>query len=172
MVPRVTEEHHGRATPEDLFHRLEELGVAVSTVEHPAVFTVEESKALRGELPGGHTKCLLLRDSKKQLWLVVAGADERIDLKDLRSLIDSGRLSFASAEQLVDRLGVTAGAVSPFAVINDGDGSVGVVLDSRILDHSVLNFHPLDNTMTTAIAPSDLLRFLEATNHQPLIIDL
>ena len=70
-------------SPQQLFARLEQLGIAERTVEHPAVFTVEEAKALRGDLPGHHIKNLFLRNKKEEMWLVVALEDRAIDLKRL-----------------------------------------------------------------------------------------
>jgi Ala-tRNA(Pro) deacylase len=160
------------ATPADLFRRLAALDIKVTTTLHPPVATVEANKALRGELPGGHTKNLFLKDKKGGLWLVVALEDRAIDLKELRRRLASSPLSFARAGLLRDVLGVEPGAVTPFAVINDADSRVRVVLDAAMLRIDPLNFHPLVNTRTTAIAPVDLLRFFEATGHPPLLLDL
>ncbi len=160
------------ATPEDLFRRLEGLGIETRTMSHPPVFTVEEARALRGRLPGAHTKNLFLRNKKGAQWLVVCDADLTLDLKTLGRCFGAGRLSFASPRRLMALLGVIPGAVTPFAVINDAGGLVRVVLDRKILETAPLNFHPLDNSMTTAIAPADLLRFLDAERHAPEIVDL
>ncbi|MFL9825856.1 prolyl-tRNA synthetase associated domain-containing protein [Rhodoplanes sp. SY1] len=160
------------ATPDDLFACLDRLGVAHRTVSHPPLFTVEESQALRGTIPGGHTKNLFLKDKRGTLYLVVALEDAVIDLKGLHRRLSSGessagRLSFGSAELMQEVLGVTPGSVTPFAVINDTALRVTVVLDEPMLAHDPLNYHPLVNTMTTAIAPADLLRFLRHTGHEP-----
>jgi Ala-tRNA(Pro) deacylase len=156
------------ATPEDLFAFLDRLGIAHTTVSHQALFTVEQSQALRGQIPGGHTKNLFLRDKKGAFYLVVAQEDAAIALKDLhRRLGASGRFSFGSAEAMGDLLGVLPGSVTPFAAINDTAGQVTVVLDRAMLDHDVLNFHPLVNTMTTSISTAGLIRFLAATGHEP-----
>lgn len=136
------------------------------------MFTVAESKRLRGELPGGHCKSLFLKDKKDRLWLVVALEDREIDLKDLRKRIGAANLSFGKPEQLGQVLGIEPGAVTPFAVINDTKGAVTVVLDRAMMGRDLLNYHPLVNTATTAIAPSDLLAFLSATGHEPLNVDL
>jgi len=160
------------ATPEDLFRRLEELGIRTATHSHPPLYTVEESKRLRGDLPGGHCKNLFLRDRRKAMWLVVALEDTAIDLKALPGLIGSDRLSFGSAERLAEALGVTPGSVTPFALLNDAGRQVNVVLDERMLGFDPLNFHPLTNAMTTAIAPADLVRFVEACGHSPRIVAL
>lgn len=159
------------ATPDRLFHFLDGLGIATETVHHAAVFTVEEARSERGELPGGHSKSLFLRNKKGKMWLVVAKEDRPIDLKDLAGRLDAGRFSFGSPDRLMRTLGVIPGAVTPFAVLNDAEGAVQVVLDRGLMALDPLNFHPLDNTMTTSIASADLLKFLEATGHQPLIVD-
>ena len=157
-------------TPDELFAYLDNLGIAHPTVSHPAVFTVEEARALRGKIAGGHTKNLFLRDKKGGLFLVVAPEDAAIELKSLHRLLGaSGRFSFGSAELMRETLGVEPGAVTPFAVVNDRACRVTVVLDAAMMAHATLNFHPLVNTGTTTISREGLLRFLEATGHLPRI---
>src|SRR5262245_58214197 len=157
--------------PQQLFARLGELGIAHRTVEHPAVFTVEEAKALRGDLAGHHIKNLFLRNKKEEMWLVVALEDRAIDLKRLGEALGAGRLSFGSPERLKRHLGVEPGSVTPLALINDGERRVRLALDRALADGAVVNVHPLVNTMTTAVAPADLLRFFEATGHPPRWLD-
>jgi Ala-tRNA(Pro) deacylase len=158
------------ATRQDLFARLDELGIASTTVEHEAVFTVAESSRLERELPGGHTKNLFLKDKKDKLFLVVALSTARIDLKDLHKLLGSDRLSFGRPELLMEVLGVPAGSVTPFALINDGARRVTVILDADMMRHERLNYHPLENTATTNIGGQDLLRFIAACGHTPRIL--
>ena len=136
------------------------------------MFTVEEAKALRGTLAGGHTKNLFLRNKKGAMWLVVCLEDRSIDLKGLAQRLGAGRFSFGSADRLMKYMGVIPGAVTPFGIINDTGGMVRVVLERAMLEMDTLNFHPLDNAKTTALAAADLVRFLEAENHRPEIIDL
>lgn len=158
-------------TPAELLEYLDALGLTTSTADHEAVFTVEEARLLRDSQPGGHSKSLFLRNKKKQMWLVTAEADRKIDLKRLGESLGAGRIGFASPERLMTHLGVIPGAVSPFGVINDVEGVVRVALDREMLEHEPLNFHPLDNTKTTAIGRADLLAFLEATGHDPLMLE-
>ena len=155
-----------------LIDYLQELGIETTTRQHPAAFTVEDAKELRGLIPGGHTKNLFLKDKKGQLWLVVALEDTQVDLKALPKRIGSARLSFGKPELLEEALGVKPGSVTPFALVNDGAGRVRVVLDSRMMEHDRLNFHPLVNTATTTIRREDFLKFLRATGHEPLIVDV
>lgn len=157
-------------TPDELFATLTRLGIAHTTVTHPPLFTVEQSQALRGQISGGHTKNLFLRDKKQALYLVVAEEDAEIDLKGLHRLLSaSGRLSFGSSDLMAEVLGVTPGAVTPFGAINDTQGRVTVVLDSGLMEHPTINAHPLVNTMTTSLAREDLVKFLEFTGHPPRI---
>ena len=158
------------ASPDDLFAFFDQLGIAHATVTHPPLFTVEESQALRGKIPGGHSKNLFLRDKKGALFLVSTLEDAAIELKSLhRALGANGRLSFGSADLMRETLGIEPGAVTPFAALNDASHRVTVVLDAAMMDHPRLNFHPLRNTMTTTIARDDLVRFLTATGHPPRI---
>jgi Ala-tRNA(Pro) deacylase len=156
------------AKPEDLAAFLDERGIKVTTVEHPPLHTVEDSKLLRGQIAGGHTKNLFLKDRKGALFLVTAEEDARIDLKRIHEVIGaSGKVSFGSADLLVEAWGVAPGAVTPFGAINDSEGRVTVVLDDALMKHGTLNFHPLVNTRTTSISSRDLIAFLRATGHEP-----
>lgn len=158
-------------SPDALLRRLAELRIHAVTHHHPPLHTVEQSKALRGDLPGGHCKNLFLKDRKGGYWLVTALEDARVDLNRFDRLIGSPRLSFASAERLWAALGVRPGSVTPFALINDRAQQVRVVLQQAMLSHDLLNYHPLVNHMTTALAPADLLRFIRSGGHEPLIVD-
>lgn len=159
------------ATSKQLFGELRTLGILFRTVEHPPVFTVEEAKRTRGDLPGIHTKSLFLRDKRERMWLVVCLADRDVDLRALAARLGSKRLSFGSPTRLMRYLGVIPGAVNPFAVINDLGGEVQVVLDRAVMDGNPVNLHPLDNALTTALAAPDLVRFLEAHGHAPHVVD-
>lgn len=159
------------ATSAELFERLRALGIECSTAHHPPVFTVDEAMALRGAIPGCHTKNLFLRDKKGRMSLVVCLEDRDLDLKALTRALGGGSLSFGSADRLMRYLGVVPGAVSPLAVVNDHGGKVRVLLDHEILSLEPLNFHPLDNAMTTSMGTRGFLQFLAAEQHPPLIFD-
>jgi len=160
------------ATPDDLFARLGALGIETKTHEHPPLHTVEESRALRGEIPGAHTKNLFLKDKKGVLWLITALEDTPIDLKTLHRRLGSGRLSFGKPELMRETLGVEPGSVTPFALIHESTRDVSFVLDEALLAYETLNFHPLVNTATTSIARDDFLKFAAACGHEPLRLAL
>jgi len=159
-------------TRDDLAAYLAELGIAATTVEHVAVFTVEESQELRGTIPGAHSKNLFLKDKKDALFLVVAVEDTVIDLKGLhRHIGAASRLSFGRPELLMETLGVVPGSVTPFGLINDRPPRVNVVLDARLVAAEIVNFHPLVNTATTSLPSAGLMTFIRATGHEPRVVD-
>jgi Ala-tRNA(Pro) deacylase len=161
------------ASPEDLLAYLANLGVETETVDHPPLFRVEDAKAFRGDIRGGHTKNLFVKDKKGRLFLLVLGEETVIDLKRVHETIGAqGRVSFGSADLLEEVWGVRPGAVTPFGAINDKATKVSVVLDEAMMRHQRLNFHPLVNTRTTGLASADLIKFLRATGHEPIIVGL
>jgi len=161
----------GTAAPDVLLARLASLGISVERHHHAPLRTVEESRRLRGPLPGDHCKNLFLKDKKKRLWLAVTLEDRRVDLARLQKLIGSARLSFGRPERLMDALGIEPGAVSPFALVNDPDHRVTVVLDIAMMRLPLLNFHPLVNTQTFTIATEDVRRFLVDCGHQVIEVE-
>ncbi|MEM8743458.1 MAG: YbaK/EbsC family protein [Pseudomonadota bacterium] len=160
------------ATRDQLLERLGALEIDTKTVEHPPLFTVEESRALRGKIPGAHTKNLFLKCKKGTIWLIVALENADINLKTAHKVIGSGRLSFGRAELLEETLGVLPGSVTPFSLINDTENRVSVVLDAAMMEHDVLNFHPLENTATTTISRDGLLKFVRDCGHDPRILNV
>lgn len=152
---------------------LSELGFETKTVEHPPLFTVEDSVALRGEIAGGHTKNLFLKDKKGNVFLLTAEEDTIIDLKSLHRLLGCAtRFSFGKPDLLEELLGVQPGAVTAFGLINDRESRVSFALDRRLLRHDIINCHPLVNDATTSIRRDDLLAFARWTGHDPQIVDL
>ncbi len=158
------------ASRAELFSKLDELGISVTTTEHAAVFTVAESEALERDIPGGHTKNLFLKDAKGRLFLVVAKSSTRIDLKQLHKRLDAARFSFGKPDLLMEVLGVPPGSVTAFAVMNDRDQRVMVIVDEALMAHDTINCHPLANTATTNIARDELLRFIRSCGHEPRIV--
>lgn len=135
-----------------LLDAIDQLGIAYQRFSHAAVFTVEESDSLHHAMPGVHTKNLFLKDKNGRFWLVTVEAHVRVDLKALPAAIGAARLSFGKAEDMERLLGVTPGAVTPLAAINDSDGAVSVVLDPTVAQAERANVHPLRNTATLALS--------------------
>ncbi|MBW9054196.1 prolyl-tRNA synthetase associated domain-containing protein [Rhizobium mesosinicum] len=158
-------------TRQELLAFLDGLGIAHSTKNHAPVFTVAESVALRDEIPGGHTKNLFVKDKKDRYFLLTVEENALVDLKQVHTLIGaSGRVSFGRPEKLMEYLGVIPGAVTAFGAINDTGNNVTFVLDADLMHDEIINCHPLSNDATTSIASADLIRFMEATGHKPLVL--
>lgn len=162
-----------QAGKQQLFAFLEQLGIAVRTTAHRAVFTVQEGQDIKKNIPGAHTKNLFLKDKKGHYFLVTLAGHAVVDLKHLHEKIGaSGRLSFGSSEKLAEYLGLYPGAVSAFGLINDKDNHVAFILDKALFDNAIINCHPMTNEATTSISREDLVKFARATNHEPLIIQV
>jgi Ala-tRNA(Pro) deacylase len=158
------------ATRADLFQRFDSLGIVTRTLDHAQVFTVDEAKLVHADLPGGHCKNLFCKDEKGVLWLIVALEDAIINLKAAPAKIGSKRLTFGKPDLLMEILGVEPGSVTPFGLINDTASRTNVILDEAMMRQSPLNYHPLKNNATTAIAPDDLLTFIRSCGHAPRIV--
>ena len=158
-------------TSQDLLDFLARSGIEAKTVGHPPLATVAESQALRGQIAGAHTKNLFLKDKKSRYFLVTVEEEAVVDLKAIHQLIGaSGRVSFGSADAMMNMLGVSPGAVTLFGAVNDKDHRVTVIIDSALMEEAAINAHPLVNTATTSIAREDLLRFFRLTGHEPLVL--
>ena len=145
--------------------------IAQTTHDHPAVFRVEEGLELKAAMPGTHTKNLFLKDRKGRLWLISARQDTVVDLKRAPKTIGSDKLSFGHESLLYETLGVRGGSVTALGLINDPDGRVTFVLDKALWDADIVNFHPLTNVATTALAQAAFRRFLELIGREPMVVD-
>lgn len=153
--------------PPTLLATLADLGIETTTVRHPPVYTVEEARAIRGQIPGAHTKNLFVRDKKGVMWLIVALENQLVDLRAVAQMLGHKSFSFGSSQRLMHYLGLTPGSVTPFGVVNDRGGHVSVALDEGLRRYDTWNFHPLVNSMTTSVSSAEMLRFFEAVDHAP-----
>ena len=150
----------------DLYQILAEHHIEYERFDHPAVYTVEDVKRLVPPLPAAKTKNLFLRDHKgRRHFLVIVPADKRVDIKALNGAIGSSRLSFGSAKRLKKFLGVDPGSVTIFALVNDSDHNVELLVDESLWEQEAFQFHPLVNTSTLLISNDNLKRFLALTGH-------
>ena len=162
-------EHRGEA---GLLADLEALAIPHRVSEHVAVFTVEESRHIKADLPGEHTKNLFLKDTADAFWLVTVPSDARVDLKALPQAIGCKRVSFGKAEDMERLIGILPGSVTPLAMINAMPGSVTVVLETGLAQADRINVHPLRNTATVGLAGGDTLRLLRHWGHAPIVAQI
>jgi Ala-tRNA(Pro) deacylase len=157
---------------DDLIRILNDNGFEYFVEEHAPLFTVEDSKSLRGQIEGAHSKNLFLKDAKANFFLISIEESASIDLKKTMHQIQSKKLSFAKPEYLQDILGIEPGSVSPFALLNDTKKQVKFYLDRSFLDSETVNFHPLINTATVNISPQNLIELIEKYHNPVNYIDL
>ena len=162
MTPR-------RGGEDGLLADLANLSIGYEAHEHPAVFTVAESRAIDSEIPGAHTKNLFLKDTAGAFWLVTVPAEARVDLKALPAAIGCKRVSFGKPDDMIRLIGIEPGSVTPLAMINAAPGSVTVVLDEGLAAADRINVHPLRNTGTLGLAGADVLRLLRHWGHAPRV---
>lgn len=158
-------------SPEDLFAWLDARNIAHHTHWHEATFTVAEGRDLKASMPGGHTKNLFMTNKDGDLILVSAHAESDLPLNRLHRALGVKRLSFGNPDLMEGVLGVKPGSVTAFALINDPEQRVRFVVDSALMRHDPLNFHPLVNTATTAISRADFERFVGQTGRALEVVD-
>ncbi len=162
-------------TPEGLLARLSAAGIDAETRHHRPVFTVAEGRDIAATLPGGHTKNLFLRPAKGDgpFLLATLEADRQVSVNALARQAGIPRVSMASADELLATLGVPPGSVTPFGLVNAAPGSVRFVIDRHLVEACErIWVHPLTNAASTALAPADLLRFLDGIGHPGTVLDL
>ena len=155
-----------------LLDKLQELGIAYDYVSHPAVFTSEQANAAMPHMAGAHCKNLFVKDKSGKKWLLTIPDDRRADLKIVAEKIGSARLSFCSADEMEECLGITPGAVTPLAVINDTENRVELVVDKNVMNWDIISCHPMINTATISIKSDDFRKFIEYTNHNLTVMEI
>ncbi|MEL7197695.1 MAG: prolyl-tRNA synthetase associated domain-containing protein [Pseudomonadota bacterium] len=157
---------------QQLYADLKAAGIDYAVHEHPAVFTVEESRAIKTDIECLHTKNLFLKDAGGAFFLLTVPAEARIDLKRVHPLLGCRRLSFGKAEAMEELIGVTPGSVTPLAMIKAKAGAITLVLDQALAVDEPVGVHPLRNTATMTLAGSDILAAAKGWGHEPRVAGL
>ena len=147
-------------TPNELIKLLDIKGYDYDFHEHNALFTVEESSKLRGEIKGLHSKNLFLKNKKNNFFLFSCEEFSKINLKTVSKSLDLGNISFAKKEYLLELLGISPGSVSPFALLNNTENNIDFYLEDKLHDSEYINFHPLTNKATVTINSSKFIEFM------------
>jgi Ala-tRNA(Pro) deacylase len=152
---------------------LDSLDIPYERYDHPPVFNTEDVEKYWRDIPATPVKNLFLRNKKgNRHYLVIAGVEKRVDLQKLVKGLGDDRLSFGSAERLMEKLGLTPGSVSPFGLLNAGSADVQVIIDAELRGAEKLIFHPNINTSSLTISFADLERFLASRPNRIRFIDL
>ena len=162
---------------DEIMAQLDRWHIQFERFDHVPLKTVEDSKKvqslfLSSEQGGGHIKNLYLRDHKKRNILLVTEQDRKIDLKTLPALLGTGRLSFGSADRLLENLGVRPGAVTPLSMITGVRNGVTIFIDSELRSCHTLYVHPLVNDRTLAIGVDKLELFFSNISAEPIWLTL
>jgi Ala-tRNA(Pro) deacylase len=149
---------------------LKNLNINFKTHTHPAVYTCEEANKYCSNIPGIHSKNLLIKGKKtRNFYLIILPDTKRLDLKNLKNKFRE-EFTFANDEDLDNLLSVKTGAVSPFTLINDKEGKINLLLDKEIAESSILSFHPNINTETLELTSKDFHKFLSSLKNKVEII--
>ena len=145
---------------------LDELNISYDIYDHPPVPTVEEALVYWKEINATHCKNLFFRNHKgNHHYLVILEHKQQLKIKDLEQRLKQGKISFASPQRMERYLGLSAGAVSVFGLINDRENHVHLFLDAKLKAASKISFHPNENTATVVISFDSFLKFLDWTGN-------
>ena len=148
----------------ELIKLLQKENFNIDVHHHDALFTVEDSKKLRGKIVGAHSKNLFLKNKKNSFFLLTCEEADRIDLKKISKSLELGNVSFAKEEYLAQYLKIKPGSVSPFALLNDESRQVVFYLEQTLYESKFVNFHPLINTLTITIETRNFIEFMIENN--------
>ena len=146
----------------EIYSFLKEKNIWHEITEHKAVYNRAELAEIEIPSPAADAKNLFVRDDKKRnYYLITVKGDKRVALKEFRKANQTRPLSFASEEDLMKLLGLTAGSVTPLGVLNDEERKVTVFLDRDFFEESgLIGVHPNDNTATVWLKAEDLVRLI------------
>ena len=147
---------------QQIYDYLQENSIWHEITEHKAVYNMAELAEVPCPYPEADAKNLFVRDDKKQnYYLITVKGEKRVNLKAFRKAQGTRNLSFASAEDLLKRLALIPGAVTPLGVLNDETRSVQVFLDQDFLQEpGLVGVHPNENTATVWLKTEDLIRII------------
>ena len=148
----------------ELIELLKKKKYDIKVHQHGALYTVEDSKKLRGKIEGSHSKNLFLKNKKNEFFLLSCEEADNIDLKKISKSLKMGNVSFAKEEYLDKYLKIKPGSVSPFALLNDMGNQVDFYLEQTLYESKFVNFHPLINTFTITIETKRFIEFMIENN--------
>lgn len=156
-----------------VYSTLEKMNIPYEIVEHPPSLTTEEADSYIVGKEGIRTKTLFLTNKKKTTYyLVIMDAAKRLNLEHLAAILNEKRISFGSAEKLMEKMALSPGFVSIFGLLNNADHDINVFFDQEMLSERLITFHPNDNTKTLFISTEDMYRFLTKIGYEYQVIEL
>jgi len=158
-------------TEESILTYLKVHGISYTVFHHPAVYTSAEADVYTANLPGFRAKNLFLSNNNEtRHYLYICHENQRANLKQLAKIMNDSRLRFGNERNLVDFLGITAGAISLLALVNDPFNRIRVIIEDEVLQAESVQLHPLVNTATVIISREGLKEFLSVTDHSIFVV--
>lgn len=159
---------------QDIYNYLKEKNIWHEITEHKAVYNMAELSQIDVPYPEADAKNLFIRDDKKQnYYLITVKGNKRVDLKKFRKENQTRPLSFASENELISIMGLTAGSVTPFGILNNKEKKVKVFLDKDFLNvPSLIGIHPNDNTATVWMKTEDLIHIIKEHKNEIEIVQI
>ena len=153
---------------------LDSLGIVYGRVDHSHADTIEACHAVEKVLGWPVCKNLFLCNRQKtQFYLLMLDGDKVFKTKDLSKQLGVSRLSFASADDMVEMLGVHPGSVTVLGLMNDPENKVQLVIDKPVYEAENVSCHPCISTSTLVMSREALLeKLLPAIHHEPIVVDL
>lgn len=145
----------------ETYQYLTEHGIRYEVTEHGAVYSMQELDSVELPYPEYNAKNLFVRDDKKKnYYLITVRGNKRVDLKEFRRKYGLRPLSFASADSLMEIMGLLPGSVTPLGLLNDTECRVYFYLDSEFAGN-LIGVHPNDNTATVWMQAEELVQLIQ-----------
>lgn len=153
---------------------LDSLNVEYSRVDHDYADHIEDCHEIEKILCCEICKNLLLTNRQQtELYLLLMPGDKPFKTKILSKQIQTARLSFATAEQMLSALDITPGSVSVLGLMNDKDNRVHLLIDRDLMDKEYFGCHPCINSSSLKLKTSDVVeRIIPAMHHTPTFVEL
>lgn len=151
----------------NVYEYLTKLKIEYQKLEHQPVATAKEAMFIENVMDGIGVKNLFLKNNDQEYFLYLLKGNKRANLKSLAIKLNSGKLHFASEEELKEYLNLLPGSVSLLGIIND-TGKVKVIIDEELVGMRLL-FHPNDNSTTISLKYDDVLKIIDNCGNDLII---
>ena len=156
----------------ETYEFLREKNIPFETVEHEAVFNMEEMSKINLPHPEADAKNLFVRDDKHlNFYLITVRGDKRVNLKEFRKANGTRPLTFASETELFEILRLTPGSVTPLGLLADDERKVKFYIDSD-LANGLVGVHPNENTATIFLKTEDLIGLIKEHGNETYTVEI
>ena len=157
-----------------VYDLLDRLNIEYDRVDHEAAETMEVCARIDETLGALICKNLFLCNRQGTMfYLLMMPGDKPFRTKELSSQIGSARLSFASADKMLEYLDILPGAVSVMGLMNDKENNVQLLIDEDVLKGEYVGCHPCVNTSSLRLKTKDVVeKILPSVGHDYRVVRL